>query len=228
MSEPTVEQYIHLLEEYIPVNLIKACYESIKENDPAHNVGHIFSVCDYAMFITDGRIFGSDKFIVLTAALMHDLGCRYNREFHHQIAFGLVYQFINQYAKECYTEEQIHQVAIACLEHRASWGNKRSNLLCEYVALADRGIPNLTDMIERCRLFRMSQGTTDYNELFNEVFQHMKDKVSSEGYMWNNYPRLGWQFNGELISGIQNTVDDNQLLSNIIHKHFEEKGVLPD
>lgn len=213
----TLNDYVELLSDFIPEKLILSCYRSICKNDPAHNVDHVYSVCEYSVELTQ-RIPHEDRVIILLGCLMHDLGCRYDRSSHHLISYGLVFKFLDKYPNLLNDEDRMH-VAKSCLEHRASWSGNRSSIYSDHVAVADRGRLDLNEFIHRCKVYRQSKGVIDKEALLNEIFEHIREKCGTDGYMWKTYPKLGWELNSELISGIMCVVDDKHLLGDLIYKH---------
>jgi len=221
MALVKLEMYNALLEKHLRRSLIKACYESILHNDAAHNVDHVFNVCRYGLQLTQGNVSAHDRSIILAGCLMHDLGCRYNRENHHVISFGLAFKMLDEYATGMFDEEDALTIATTCLEHRASWDKPRSSYQSDYVALADRGEPNLDEMIRRCIVFRMAGDQPRITEdLKKEVFEHMQEKCGTNGYMWKSYPGIGWEINKNLIQNICRIVDDRVALMQCIDRVY--------
>lgn len=222
MKNISLEMYYTALEKLLPRALIKACYESILHNDPAHNVDHVFNVCRYGLRLTQNNVSTHDRSIILAGCLMHDLGCRYNRENHHVISFGLAFKMLNEFATDMFDEVDALVVATTCLEHRASWDKPRTSYQADYVALADRGEPNLNEMIRRCIVFRQAEDKTkDVDQMLQEVFEHMQEKCGTDGYMWKSYPGIGWQINQNLIHEICRTVDDRTRLTQAIEQVYK-------
>lgn len=215
--KPTIDMFVGILKDYLPSPLIVECYNSILENDVAHNVDHIYAVVNHGFELahrTDRKykLSHAEKAMVLAGCLMHDLGCRYDRETHHQIAYGMSYRLLDQFAPEMFSPEQKKIIALSCLEHRASWRGGCSNLISVLVALADRGKPDMDNYIKRSLLFRMDKPYDTDIELIQYVYDHLKEKIASGGYMWKSYPEIGWLIYPDEIDRIQKLVDDDEAL----------------
>ena len=110
------EQYVKL-----PRLLIEKCITSIQFNDRAHDLEHVYSVCrlGYLLGLREGMTEVECK-MIQAGCLMHDLGCRYDRDSHHFISYGLAFEYLDNWAKGVFTPEQIMVIANSCYEHRAS------------------------------------------------------------------------------------------------------------
>lgn len=222
----TLVEYKQLLVGYLPELLIEKAYESIRYNDAAHNVDHIYSVCSNGLDLVKDDKDHAFKQMVLAGCLLHDLGCRYDRDTHHVISYHLTFNYLKDYAWNDFDIKQTAIVALACLEHRASNKNRLSGVVSEYVALADRGKPDLALMVKRCALFRLEKGMADKQMLKTEIFNHLEDKVGSIGYMWKSFPKLGFEKYAKEIFDIKQIVDKGKPLTDFIEK--ELKMILKD
>lgn len=216
--KPTVSMFLDVLGPYLPLRLIEECYLSICHNDSAHNVEHIYAVVNHGIELvnrTDKKYRFNDiqKSMVLAGCLMHDLGCRYNRKNHHYISYGMAFRLLDQFAKELFTQAQKDEIAVSCLEHRASWKEGCSTITSCLVALSDRGKPDLNTYILRSLLFRMEQPYDTDIDLIQYVYDHLKDKISTNGYMWKSYPEMGWLIYPDEIERIMRFVDDDLVLN---------------
>lgn len=204
-----IRKFQDLFGNTIPLTLIRTCVKSIIQNDLAHNLGHVYGVCSLATEMAKGAELSADDILkVQLAALFHDLGCRYNRDDHHLISYGLTYQFLEEYWPERFTPNDIKDIAVAVLEHRSSSKGKPTSLVSEIVSVADSGKPDIHIYIKRALQFRISRG--DLREkgtkvLFQEVYEHLVDKFDKDtGYHWNSYPDIGrGHFREEWIKFLQ-------------------------
>lgn len=225
--KPTVEMFVEVLKEYLPRKLVEECYESILFNDDAHNVEHVYAVIKHGLELasrTDKkyRLKHAEKAMVLAGCLMHDLGCRYDRDNHHLIAYGMSFRLLDQFAPELFSPEQKEKIAVACLEHRASWKEGCSNLISVLVALADRGKPDMHNYILRSILFRMGKPYDTDIDIIQYVYDHLKDKITSNGYMWKSYPEIGWLIYPNEIKEIMRLADDDLKLNCLIIDVLEQ------
>jgi|AGFS01.1.fsa_nt_gi hypothetical protein len=221
MQNPTLNDYRLLLSAHLPDSLIVECYDSILKNDDAHNVDHVYRVCDYGLKITLGQLSRFDISMVLAGCLMHDLGCRYDRKTHHQISYGLAFEKLHRHNGDYFSEEEIRIIALSCLEHRASWKELRSHYICDYVAVADRGPLELHELIMRCIQFRAPEAKCVV-QLKQEVFDHLREKCSRNGYMWKTYPTLGFRINQLTIENIIERVENDGWLTREINEIHDE------
>ena len=172
--------------------LIKYCVESISKNDTAHNLDHVLIVCSNAKWICDQeQVSFEARRMVYAGALLHDIGCKYNRKNHHIIGCGLVYEILNQVVPGEFGEAAIDQIATAVLEHRSSSSNKPSSVISEIVSVADSGKPDIDTYIKRAVQFRLHQDDMDKERIIREVCLHLEEKFGVSGYHWKSYPEMG-------------------------------------
>lgn len=179
----------------LPLPLIRAAIESISHNDKGHDITHVIEVCSRAKEIcdlieTDNR----EKLMAFTGAMLHDLGCRYDRQYHHVIGVGLAYRMIEEHAPGFFTEQEMKQIGVAILEHRSSNKSKPSTKVSEIVSIADTGKPSIDTYIKRTILFRIDK-IVDDEELIQDCYEHVLEKYHPEtGYNWVSYPEIGRDF----------------------------------
>lgn len=198
----------------LPSKLLIACLNSIIHNDEAHNLKHIQGVVILGYKLCD-RL-GTDmkmRQMVLAGCLMHDLGCRYNRKTHHQISYGLAFEYLEKFSEGLFTENEVMVIAESCLQHRASWTKDRTHLVCELVALADRGVWDKREYITRSVQFHLNNlGEGNMDAVREEVMKHIPDKFGMEGYAWKKYPSLGFQlFEKEINEFIKFALDPEKV-----------------
>lgn len=199
-----VNKYLHLFDELfthigIERQFLIYVVDSIAMNDQAHNLGHVYGVTKLAGEICDKLDLGfRNKKIAMVAALLHDIGCRLEREYHHLIGYGLSYEILHNYWRGEFSDNETMLIAKAVLEHRSSSKHKPTSKISEVVSVADSGVPCINTYIKRCMQYRLSRGDhsfgTDPGKFFNDVKEHLKEKFGTNGYHWVSYPDLGMDF----------------------------------
>lgn len=175
-------------------DFLRYCIYSISQNDPAHNLGHVWDVCSLGKDICERMgLSDRDRLLVYMGCLLHDIGCKFERKHHHVIGYGLTYELLTRYCPGMFTDDELLTIATAVLEHRSSNKTKPSNLISSVVSVADSGIPDFDLYIKRSLQLRMSQGD-DEETLFEEVGKHLINKFGVEGYHWISYPDIGMDF----------------------------------
>lgn len=206
------EQFRKLLGDVLPLGLIRRCLYSIQFNDEAHNLDHVYDVCLLACELCDrNQISFNDRKIIVAGALMHDLGCRFDRDTHHFISYGMAMAWLDTDTSDLFNDKEKYLVGRSCLEHRASYKGKFHSWHSEYVALADRGIPDIKKYIGRAINFRKEHNLA-LDVLKEEVYKHLMEKFAPEvGYAWKNYPALGKElFSDEWESFFQILLDSEK------------------
>lgn len=209
------QRLFSLIAEFNKENKLNICRDIVQEailsyrhNDAAHRVDHIYYVTRNALELTKFfKLNDRDSRIVIMAALLHDLGCRLNREQHEIIAVGLIWAMLTQGnyvdntwahpVENHFTSEEVIEITTAAMQHRASFKGERESLTSRLVAVADRGKPDVHTVIHRSVLFNLDKGLPR-QEIIDNVVYHMQEKYSKDtGYMWKNYPKEGLAFYGE-------------------------------
>lgn len=213
------KRFMRLFGNYIQKDLLRWCIYSITKNDPAHQLDHVFDVCVKAKEIFDHfeeleGLNELDRIIVYHAALMHDLGCRYNRKDHHIIGYGLVYDYINRYCPNDFSPETLEQIAICVLEHRSSNKRKPTTFLSEIVSIADTSVPDISVYFTRALKFRLSGKEGQYDtdkELIAACITHIDEKFSDNGYHWKSYPDIGLAYYADEWDEFKRILADKEL-----------------
>lgn len=184
----------NLFDRKLDSEFLSYCIWSNSLNDKAHNLSHIFDVCLLAKQICQKiKLNDRDTLLVYMGALLHDIGCRYERKFHHVIGYGLTYRIIEDYCPAQFRDEEVLKIATAVLEHRSSNKQKPSSLISEIVSVADSGRPNFDKYIGRAVQFRLDNNYGE-QELLEETHSHLIEKFGVEGYHWKSYPDIGMEF----------------------------------
>lgn len=158
----------------VPDRLIKAA-EKYYDREGSHGWNHISDVLGRAgrMVAQDGRTLTDPE---IAAVLFHDSSLRGgNRETHHEDSAKLAEKELSG----LFDPKTVARIAKAIREHRGSYKGKYSSKLSELVSSADRGEPNLNDIIKRSYLYQTEHGYPNPEKL---VVEHIKNKYSRGGY----------------------------------------------
>lgn len=196
--------------------------ESYRHNDDGHLIDHIFYVMRNGRDLSNYfELTRREKAIVYAACLMHDLGCRYDRDTHHEISANMVRQILRTDGN--FTEEEIEQVSLCCLEHRASFKGTHSSKLSRIVAVADRGVPQTKTLMKRTLQYNISKGDLTKEEIIGNAVFHLADKYNlTTGYMWRTYPEEGRIFFGNGWALIADWVLDAEALTSYAEEIYKE------
>jgi hypothetical protein len=151
---------------WLPVSFVETVCAYIGRNDAGHSYEHVFDVVREA-----DRLSGGDRNAIL-AAFMHDIACGINRDRHHQIGSHLAETLLRIYGIKC--DQTI--VARAILEHRASWKDGYSSKVSEYVAAADRGVPDADKHLKRSYLYARSKLGKTHEQSVLHAHEHIREK----------------------------------------------------
>ncbi|EBV8434051.1 HD domain-containing protein [Salmonella enterica] len=208
----------------LPDKLLLACLNSIIHNDDAHNLDHIKTVVTLGNTLCDKLgVEMKTRQMVLAGCLMHDLGCRYHRKTHHQISYGLAFEYLEKFGDGIFSEDEILTVAESCLQHRASWTESRDKIVCDLVALADRGIWSKKEYVTRSVQFHLHRiGEMGPEAVRQEVLAHIPDKFGHNGYAWTSYPAIGFQLYKEEIDDFKEFALDPDKINAMIDLIFNE------
>lgn len=213
----------------LPDNLLLAALNSIIHNDAAHNLDHILRVVTLGNQLCDKveTLTVTQRQMVLAGCLMHDLGCRYDRDTHHIISYGLAFEYCEKYAAGIFTVDEVRIIAQSCMQHRGSWGRKgeppRDNIICDLVALADRGLWDKYEYVKRSVQFHLSrEGEDNLPNVRKEVMLHVPDKFGHQGYVWAEYPALGRSLYREEIANFIEFAENPRKIEAMIDAIFAE------
>ena len=184
--------YTHIRNFYKP-DLIK--------NDPAHNLVHCDDVFKRMLNMNDKLELGVSEYLICLASYIHDIKAHVDRKNHHVLA----YEYIkNNYKVDLFlkklTKVEVHDLAMACLLHRASEKSIRFSKLSNLLASGDKDEPDLYKIVTR---------SLKYNKNIFEVYDHIIEKFSRNGYM--NYNKFYVIYYGQ--EAIDSLYDDIANLS---------------
>ncbi len=189
---------------------VRAFYEPFyKDGDLAHQIDHADSVCELALEINKE----CDPKLVILTAYIHDIFNATDRKNHNQLAYEYVLEAKDKFLKEL-SKEELLLVAHAVLEHRASFKGKFYSKLSEIISSADRGKPDIKEVVIRSMQF--NGGNTQ------DVYKHLKEKYGSNGYA--KYPQSYQNFFHKELEHFQNKIDTlTQEEINTIWQNYKNK-----
>lgn len=179
------------IETHFP--LIKFCVLSNSKNDSGHNLEHVYAVVKLGVELAEAKGWKGTRNmdIVFYGCLMHDMGCRWNRDRHHIESAELAEDLLKSFCNDDMNNEMIREIVKCCLEHRSSYAAGPSTEMSEVVALADRGKPDFFITVMRAFNFREKDGIPQH-EMVDKVYEHLLDKYSeTTGYNWKSYSKAG-------------------------------------
>ena len=164
------------LDEYLEKIL-----EKYDEFDEGHDRTHIHNLMTFATKLWESYFKDEIDFrLIKTAIYFHDLGLEFDRKSHHVIGQYLVRN--SEELRSYFSDKEIEDIAKAVLEHRASYDEPVTHLLSKIVADADHSEVGIERMIRRSISYNISKGLNDYDEIFNAVYSHLKEKYGEAGY----------------------------------------------
>lgn len=185
---------------FVPQEFLVAMVDSISLNDPAHHLGHVYDVTALTRELCrDLDLNYHDTEMAMVGALLHDIGCKYDRLDHHVIGYGLTFEYLHLYWRGGFTKQETRIIAKAVLEHRSSNEAKPTSVISEIVSVADTGKPDIDLYIKRAIQYRLSVAVPESPEAIqtfkHEVKLHLHEKFGLvDGYHWKSYPDLGSRF----------------------------------
>lgn len=216
-----------MAEEILGLAKLTKIRNSLMLNDKAHQEDHVIGVMMRAVDIVTTHLDGNEDILrmSLLGALFHDIGCRYNRDSHHLIAFGIAWEYLADI--DSFNDEQRTQICYAAMEHRASWemAKKRFSAVSDIVAVADRGDFNVRENIKRSVLMNHSKGL-NHDECVNNVVEHIFKKYNeATGYCWDRYPSLGYYCYENQIKDIRAAASNTKFVNDVAIEIIEELGL---
>lgn len=196
----------------ISQNLIDFASANIAMNDIAHRHDHvedvILKVVEYYGLIYGDlmQIHLNQKRMAVIAALLHDIGCWMDRDGHHLVASNWVFSLEDDlFSQRFYgmINDELGTIAMAVMEHRASWGHRRVSAVSDIVAAADRGSFCPVEYLRRAYLFGRSKFKLSESESQVRAVEHFMDKYKEGGYVYTAIPEICLQFNQAGIAQIK-------------------------
>ncbi len=195
------------IQDYVERNIIPL-YDNF---DKAHRRDHVRMVIEQSMALAAQMDVDADMVYVIAA--YHDIGLCEGRERHHEVSARML--LADNELRKWFTESQLHTMAEAVEDHRASSDHAPRSLYGRIVAEADRFID--PDTIVRRTV---QYGMEHYPELdkeghYKRMVQHLREKYGRGGYLhlWFEHSP-----NAERLEILRQIIDDE----NILKKKFEE------
>lgn len=183
---------------FLPPAWVERVLVEYDRNDVAHQRDHAIAVVNAAHDIIQlSSELESHRQVILTGALLHDIKCWVNRDKHHILGALAAKRVMaeNPDVLGLFNENDIINIEVCILEHRASWKHARSNLLSDCVASADRGDVDINAYLRRAIRYRYSHmpaGTKVTHDIkmniVEDSVQHMREKFGVRGYAWATLP----------------------------------------
>jgi uncharacterized protein len=148
-----------------------------KTFDNAHNQKHAIDVANFSVKLANKL--NVDKDIAYCVGLLHDVGLKNNREFHH-IESGKYIKDSN-FLNLIFNKDQIKLIKEAVEDHRASNNKIPRNIYGKIVADSDRSdFVKLEDWFLRSWNYRINkQKDLSDDELFEELWERIQVSFSS-------------------------------------------------
>jgi len=195
------------LEHYIEQRIIPL-YDRF---DKAHQRDHVRMVIQQSMELAVQMEVGAD--MVYAIAAYHDIGLCEGRERHHLVSAQMMLADVS--LRKWFSDSQLHTMAEAVEDHRASTDHAPRSIYGRIVAEADRFID--PDVIIRRTV---QYGMEHYPELdkaghYGRMLHHLHEKYGRNGYLrlWFDHSP-----NAARLETLRQMIDDEDLL----YEKFEE------
>ena len=197
------------LQQYIEQQIIPL-YDHF---DKAHQRDHVQMVIKQSMELA--KQLDVDADMVYAIAAYHDVGLCEGRERHHLVSAQIL--LADKELSKWFTISQLHTMAEAVEDHRASSDHEPRSLYGRIVAEADRFIEPDT-IIRRT----IQYGLEHYPELdkkghYERMIQHLHEKYGRNGYLrlWFDHSP-----NAERLENLRQIIDDKAVLQEKFEKWF--------
>lgn len=177
-------------------------------NDKGHQYPHAVSVMLLALSMWESWDLRNKVNVtdLITAALLHDVGIKYGREYHHfESRRMLECSDLNLWFTELVNEFSLNRDQILCAveEHRASYKGVFSYPLCELISSADRGTPDFYEIAKRVSVCSINRDGTG-------GITHVIEKYGRDGYA--RWPELYRKHFKVELEHMWDLIDDHELL----------------
>lgn len=197
------------LKNYIEENIIPQ-YNNF---DTAHNIEHVKRVIDNSLEIA--KDYDVNIMMVYTIASYHDLGISVDRKTHHIISANILLE--DKKLLEWFDKQQIHIMAQAVKDHRASSTTRPETIYGLIVSEADRDLD--CDVVVKRTIDYGKSNYPDYSkeEHFFRMKEHIIEKYGEHGYikLW-----LNTSLNQERIKKLIQLSKDEDQLQQLFNKFF--------
>lgn len=175
----------------------------------SHGLNHLYEVYDFAMNLNE--IYDLNENEILYSVLFHDMFQKEDRENHHQLAHDWLMKTDLIPFDDLGMDRE--RVALATLEHRASYKGSYSTRLSELITTADKGIPNINDIVLRSFLYSKERNPkADDQELIQMVISHLVKKYGKNGYLkYNNIVAKMYKFRIDELHTIVDEIEKGRI-----------------
>lgn len=175
-------EVLKLIEEKTNKDLLSYLLNEImplyKTLDKGHGIKHIGTVIDSSLKLA--KFFDVNYEMILISAIYHDLGMMIDRKTHQTHSKEILIK--DEKLNMLFTKEELTVMGEACEDHRASNKNEPRSIYGYILSDADR-TTDIFDMIIRCYNFSIKNyNDKNYEELYNRVYSHLKEKYGEGGY----------------------------------------------
>lgn len=151
-------------------------------NSLAHDTEHIIDVYSRAIYLNNKYNLQIEFDEIAVASIFHDMFESKDRKNHHQIGHDYIMASIHPMITLGSKDKQ-KRIAVAILEHRASYTGEYSSSLSELIATADREKPNILEIIKRAYLYQKDTNpNSTHREKIEVVKKHLVEKFGRDGY----------------------------------------------
>lgn len=186
-------------------NIRNALAPHYDNNDLAHQIDHADTVAyqaidlfsfyfgheDTPILTVDDKMYMWEsedlKELMILCCYVHDMFCDERRN-HHELARDYILN-TDEWNHISLMNDSVARLMAsrAVLEHRSSWKGEYSGLFSELLAMADRGAPDPTELVERSRKYALSRLKKTPHEALRHAIVHITEKFCIEGRLPISY-----------------------------------------
>jgi len=171
------------------VNKIRTKY-GFKNVGTGHDVSHGDEVFKNMLELREHSFFNKFEFDIIGLAVMayaHDMYADEDRKNHHILAYKKILKRKPKFLKKL-SDHVFKNVCLAIKQHRAStYAVGIENPYVNIMRLADKGKPNIDDIIIRAYLYAVENNKNASNSTCVRItLKHLLDKYSYDGYAFKN------------------------------------------
>lgn len=169
--------------------IVDAFGEAWSLNDEAHRQTHFEEVFQTGLLINERLALNFDPKLILFAAYFHDMFA-WSRVNHHELSHTWMLTTDHPLIAENLEPHERRKVAVACLQHRASFKKEFSSPFAQLINSADRELPgDVESMLQRAIQFRQKNNPGESSEEMHIAsITHLKEKFGHGGYA--RYPQM--------------------------------------
>ena len=199
-----------LLDIYIQQSILPQ-YDNF---DGGHKRDHAETVIAESLKLA--RTNDADETMSYVIAAYHDLGLRFDREYHH-IHSGEILM-ADENLRQWFTHDQLLTMRDAVEDHRASGKNPPRTIYGAIVAEADRQIDPLTVIHRTMAYSQKLYPDGDFDTLYQRSLDHLHEKYAEGGYLhlWLNSER-----NVQGLAQLRTLIHDEPHLRSLCREWFD-------